>query len=84
MGSFSDWLLKLAPPAFLVGKMRKQELLKRKKQALEKISKAKKVMGDGDWRGAAYETADMEIRIWSERLAEIEKELRGLKKYKGR
>lgn len=73
---------RLAPPAFLMDRDY-QELLKRKKQALEKISRAKKVMGDGDWRGAAYETADMEIRVWSERLAEIEKELSGLERDKG-
>lgn len=59
---------------------RYQELLKQKKQALEKISKAKKVMGDGDWRGAAYETADMEIRVWTSVLENIEKELRELGK----
>lgn len=60
---------------------RYQELLKRKKQALEKIARAKEAMGQGIWHeDSTYEIAGMDIKLWEARLAEIEKELDELKK----
>ena len=62
-------------------KTRIQELLKRKKQALEKIAKAKIALGQGDWHeDSTYDIADMDFRFWSVTLEEIEKELKELEK----
>lgn len=62
---------------------RYQELLKKKKQAREKIAKAKEAMGQGIWHDdSIYENAEMDIRIWTARLVEIEKELKELKEKK--
>ena len=62
-------------------KARIQELLKRKKQALEKIAKAKIALGQGDWHeDSTYDIADMDFRFWSVTLEEIEKELKELEK----
>lgn len=52
-----------------------------KKQALEKISRAKEALGKGGWHeDSSYEIADADIRLWTSRLEEIEKELNELKK----
>jgi hypothetical protein len=64
-------------------KARIQELLKKKKQALEKIAKAKLALGRGDWHeDSTYDIADMDFRFWSVTLEEIEKELKELEKSK--
>ena len=64
-------------------KARIQELLKREKQALEKIAKAKIALGQGDWHeDSTYDIADMDFRFWSATLGEIEKELKELEKSK--
>lgn len=52
-----------------------------KKQALERLSRAKEALGEGIWHeDSSYEIAGMDIKLWEARLEEINKELRELKK----
>ena len=56
---------------------RREKLLKEKKKALAKIADAKRRMAEGSWHeDSSYEIADMDIRVWTARLEEIEEELK--------
>jgi len=50
---------------------------------LAKIAGAKRRMAEGGWHeDSSYEIADMDIRVWTARLEEIEEELKEIKSLK--
>ena len=59
--------------------IRIQDLLERRKKALQHLSRAKEALGAGSWHeDSSYELADSEIRVYTALLDDIEKELKEL------
>jgi len=75
MNLSKSWLRQLF--LFMGEESRKGKLLKEKKIVFAKIADAKRRMAEGGWHeDSSYEIADMDIRVWTARLEEIEEELK--------